>query len=137
MDDTTRALIVKRAQALIGKYKYDKKGKRSGGLPKTDDDLMDCSEFVWTVYKDVGIPGFPYLNSHAIAKSSRFEKVDSPSAGDIVYWTQGHVAIVENAGTGEFIGSQTSTGVARSNYKTNVYWKARTGRAFFRWKDTQ
>ena len=136
MDKLKRALIVKDAQAKISKYKYDKKGLRSGGLPKADDDVMDCSEFVYSVYASgAGITGFPYLNSHAIAASSKFEKVTEPGAGDIVYWSQGHVAIVENPETGEFIGSQTSTGVARSNYKTNVYWKARAGRTFYRWKD--
>ena len=136
MDTTTRALIVKKAQEMIRKYGYDKKGLRdSKGLPKSDDDVMDCSEFVYSVYSGVGIRGFSYLNSHTIANSSKFEKVDTPSPGDIVYWPQGHVAIIENPETGEFIGSQSSTGVDRSNYKTNVYWKARPGRVFYRLKD--
>lgn len=139
MDNTTRALLVKRAQDMIGKYKYDKKGIREAtGLPKANDDVMDCSEFVYSVYIRAGISDFPYLNSHAITASIAFEKVTGkPLPGDIVYWSQGHVAIVENPETGEFIGSQSSTGVARSNYKTNVYWKVRQGQAFYRWKGAQ
>lgn len=137
MDDLKRAQLVLNAQALIGKYTYDKKGQRVNGLPKSDDTEMDCSELVYSVYFSSLVPGFPYLNSHGIAKSALFEKVDAPLAGDIVYWTHGHVAIVENPETGEFIGSQSSTGVARSNYRTNVYWKSRPGRAFFRWKDAK
>ena len=97
---------------------------------------MDCSEFVYAAHIGIGLP-FPYLNSHTIAKSSEFEKVEEPLPGDIVYWTQGHVAIVENPDTGEFIGSQSSTGVARSNYKANVYWRARPGRTFYRWKNVK
>lgn len=138
VDTQMRTLVVKKAQGMIGKYSYDKKGLRDAkGLPKSDDDVMDCSEFVYAVYVGVGIHGFTYLNSHAIANSAAFQKVDEPLAGDLVYWSQGHVAIVENPETGEFIGSQTSTGVDRSNYKTNVYWKARPGRAFYRWKDSE
>jgi hypothetical protein len=124
---------------MIGKYKYDTKGVRDAkGLPRADADAMDCSAFVYSVYVGAGVAAFPYLNSHAITGSPLFEKVDgNPEPGDIVYWTQGHVAIVENPDTGEFIGSQSSTGVARSNYKTNVYWRTRPGRAFYRWKGSK
>jgi hypothetical protein len=136
MDNVTRTLIVRRATEKIGKYRYDPEGARDAkGNPVLDDDMMDCSEFVYAVYVEAGVAPFTYLNSHAIAESSRFEKVETPLAGDIVYWMQGHVGIVENPDTGEFIGSQSSTGVARSNYKTNVYWGARLGRAFYRLKD--
>jgi hypothetical protein len=137
MDDLKRTQLVQLAQSMIGKYSYDKKGQRVNGLPRSDDTEMDCSEFVYAVYANSRVPGFPYLNSHGIARSPLFEKVDVPLGGDIVYWSHGHVAIVENPETGEFIGSQSSTGVARSNYKLNVYWKARIGRAFYRWKDAR
>lgn len=138
MTNTMRTLLVKKAQDMMGKYAYDKKGLRDAkGLPIADDKVMDCSEFVYAVYMTVGFHGFTYLNSHGIARSSQFEKVEEPLPGDVIYWSQGHVAIVENPITGEFIGSQSSTGVARSNYKTNVYWKARPGRAFYRWRSSK
>ena len=134
MDDVTRTRIVRVAGGKIGKFGYDKKGVRKHGEPDTTDDVMDCSEFVWTVYREALVPGVPCMKSHTLAGSSLFEKVDKPLAGDVVYWSQGHVAIVENPYTGAFIGSQSSTGVARSNYLTDFYWKARPGRAFYRLK---
>jgi len=138
MENPQRILLLRTAQGMIGKFAYDKAGLReANGLPKADDEVMDCSEFVYSVYQRAGISGFNYLNSHGIARSDKFEKVDVPRPGDIVYWPQGHVAIVENPETGEFIGSQSSTGVARSNYKTNVYWGSRSGRSFFRLKTLQ
>lgn len=135
MDNVTRARLVKIAAGKIGKFGYDKKGARKNGEPDTTDDVMDCSEFVWAVYREALVPGMPYMKSHTLAASSLFTKVETPLAGDVVYWSQGHVAIVEKPDTGEFIGSQSSTGVARSNYLTNVYWKSRPGRAFYRLKD--
>ena len=138
MDKASRTSIVRKAQGMIGKYKYDKAGKRDAkGNPISDDDVMDCSEFVHAVYVAAGFTQPPYRNSHGIAASSKFEEVETPLAGDIVYWSQGHVAIVEDPDTGDFIGSQSSTGVARSNYKTNPYWKARRGRAFYRLKPVE
>ena len=128
---SSRDLIVRAARSMIGLYSYDPKGKRGSGY--LDDKVMDCSEFVYQAYLQAGFGKFPVLNSHGIASASDFTAVKDPLPGDIVYWSHGHVAIVEDPATGEFIGSQSSTGPARSNYKTNVYWKARLGRKFFRW----
>jgi len=136
MDSALRSAVVAHATKMIGKYGYDTKHIRTvAGLPKGDDKVMDCSEFVYAVYSAAHVPGMSYLNSHGIASSAQFQKVETPVAGDIVYWPTGHVAIVENPETGEFIGSQSSTGVARSNYKTNVYWSAQANRAFYALKD--
>ncbi len=130
-----RNKLLARATEMIGKYKYDSRGIRlPSGLPDSEDDVMDCSEFVFAVYSKAGVEGVPYLNSHGIAGSSLYEEVAEPQAGDIVYWRRGHVAIVEDPVSGAFIGSQTSTGVARSNYKTNIYWKNVEHRKFYRWR---
>lgn len=142
MGDDVRKLIVKNAEDLVKLgIKYDTEAKAYAEKNKArkpgylDDDVMDCSEFVYQVYTKAGVSGVPALNSHAIAASSDFEAVETPKEGDIVYWKQGHVAIVVDPETGEFIGSQTSTGVARSNYLQNIYWSARPGRKFFRYKN--
>ncbi len=99
--------------------------------PGTSYSEIDCSHYVWEVIK-MSRPGQPYLNSDAIAQSGLFREVDEShlSNGDIVYWP-GHVAIVTDVRTGKFMGSQTSTGPAETNYKSNPYWAGRPGRKYF------
>lgn len=140
-DANPRDLVVTAALSLLRgrdggdgkfvKFKYDSRGNRGPGY--LDDDVMDRSEFVYQVFTRARFGDFPRLNSHGYASSGGFTKSETPQRGDIVYWSRGHVAIVLAPGTGEFAGSQTSTGPAKSNYLQNIFWKAQPGRAYYRW----
>jgi len=92
---------------------------------------VDCSHFVAAVLQAAGVSGFKYITANEYTHSHYFRKVDTAEAGDIVHWP-GHVAIVIDPATGTFIGSQTSTGVDKSSYKSNPYWSHRNPRTFLR-----
>jgi len=92
---------------------------------------VDCSHFVTAVLQGSDAPGFKYITADEFMSSRSFYRVDSPEAGDLVHWP-GHIAIVLDPQTGTFIGSQTSTGVDKANWKTNTYWSGRTHRTFLR-----
>ncbi len=95
-------------------------------------DIIDCSHFVAAVLQAAGYSGFRYLTADEIPRSPHFKQVDSPERGDVVHWP-GHVAIVLDPVAGSFIGSQNSTGVDVTNYKTNTYWRGRSPRTFYRY----
>jgi cell wall-associated NlpC family hydrolase len=110
-----------------GKYTYGQ-NRDKGYL---DDDVMDCSEFVYHAYRKAGFLDFPALNSHSMALS--FTKVVEPAAGDIVYWKRGHVGIVEDPEKGTFLGAQSKkSGLRRDNYKKG-WWANQGGMTFFRY----
>jgi lipoprotein Spr len=99
---------------------------------------IDCSHFVYEVYKESLDATIQYLSSGFLAGSMdylqygmTFADVEVPEVGDLILW-DGHVAIVTDPTAGEFIGAQSSTGVAKANWKTNSYWKQRSGRKFRR-----
>jgi hypothetical protein len=94
--------------------------------------VIDCSHFVVAVLQASAAPGFKYITADDFMHSPYFRKVDVPEAGDIVHWP-GHVAIVIDPSTGTFIGSQSSTGVDKSSYKSNPYWAHRNPRTFLRY----
>jgi cell wall-associated NlpC family hydrolase len=105
---------------------------------------MDCSHFVYNVYRKFA-PNIPYLNTDAIQSSPLYQEVAIPSPGDLVVFTKvthyvphrppqidpGHVGIVTNSSTGNFIGAQ-SGGVAVASYVSG-YWGSR-GHKFYRLK---
>lgn len=84
---------------------------------------LDCSHFVTSVMRSLD-SRFRYMVANDFPKSGMFRKVDHPERGDIIHWQHsphGHVGIVLNATSKEFIGSQSSTGVAKSHWGTG-YW---------------
>lgn len=102
-------------------------------------DGFDCSGFVTYVLAQV-VPWkaeiLINLGTSGIVSSDLFEKVTSPSPGDIIYFDKesgvDHVGFVLD--DKEWIGSQSSTGVARVKF-TNVWWNTnRPTRMYFRLK---
>lgn len=85
---------------------------------------MDCSGFTQKVYKDSGIT-IPRTTS---AQKAAANAVNSPEIGDLVFFSHdgghsiGHVGIY--TGEGQFIGSQSSTGVAITSVNSS-YWGPR------------
>jgi hypothetical protein len=97
-------------------------------------DMVDCSHFVVAVLQGSVAPGFRYIVADEFMTSPSFYRVDTAEAGDLVHWP-GHIAIVLDPAQGTFIGSQTSTGVDKTSYKTDVYWSGRSHRTFLRYRD--
>jgi cell wall-associated NlpC family hydrolase len=127
MSDTRK--VATEALKIIdsGKYKYGQ--SRAEGYLK--DDMMDCSEFVYQSYHNAGFSTFPALSSKSM--STELKEVTEPQAGDIVYWSIGHVAIVEDPAQGTFLGAQSAkSGLRRDNYKTG-WWSRQAGRKFLRY----
>ncbi|HSN97423.1 MAG TPA: NlpC/P60 family protein [Candidatus Nanopelagicales bacterium] len=86
---------------------------------------MVCNQFVVAVLRKAVDPAFPMIRADDFAHHPRMMKVDQPQAGDLVHWP-GHIGIVLDPDNGDFIGSQTSTGVAVANYKKG-YWNGNYG----------
>ena len=83
---------------------------------------FDCSGFTSYVFRKAGIT----LPRSAAAQYAGSKKVSNPRPGDLVFFSQGsgvsHVGIY--VGGGQFIGSQSSTGVAYASLNTG-YWASR------------
>ena len=101
---------------------------------------IDCSHFIYQVINGARLATaaqgiepqvVEYRSTSTIEASNVFIRVANPQAGDLVMW-DGHVGIVIDPLAGSFIGAQTSTGVAESNYKTNEYWQKRGVKGFLR-----
>lgn len=88
---------------------------------------MVCNQFVLAVLRATVAPSIPNMRADEFASSSFFQKVDTPNAGDLVHWP-GHIGIVLDPDHGIFIGSQSSTGVAESNYKSGWWSGAFNGK---------
>jgi cell wall-associated NlpC family hydrolase len=128
----TASPIVTHAQSFVSSGKYSYGQKRGAGY--LDDNVMDCSEFVFQAYRAAGRGGFPAINSAEMAKRFKEIKESDVVAGDIIYWT-GHVAIVKDPAKGLMLhAASTKSGLREDNYKTNTYWKNRGGRKFLRYE---
>ncbi|MGO1355745.1 C40 family peptidase [Alkalibacterium gilvum] len=84
---------------------------------------FDCSGFTSYVFNKVGVS----LPRSAAGQYAGATKVSNPRPGDLVFFSNNgsrvtHVGIY--VGNGQFIGSQTSTGVAYTSVHTN-YWGPR------------
>src|SRR5699024_12457242 len=99
---------------------HTKTGIRYTIAGKSSSSCFDCSGFVSWAYAQEGVN----LLSYTGALASKVQSVPSLSqakAGDLVFFRGGaHVGIY--IGGGQFIGSQTSTGVAVASM-TSGYWK--------------
>lgn len=84
---------------------------------------IDCSHFVWQVYKTVVYDGLPYIFSSPSADAAWFNRVAESAVlkGDLIVWGAQHIGIVVDPDAGSFIGAQCSTGVAGAYYKSG-YW---------------
>lgn len=84
---------------------------------------FDCSGFTSYVFRKVGVN----LARSAAGQYAGAQKVSNPRAGDLVFFSENgsrvsHVGIY--VGNGQFIGSQTSTGVAYTSVHSS-YWGPR------------
>src|SRR5690349_15383835 len=95
----------------------------------TGTGQVDCSHFVAKIIEKATGHKFSYIVANEYITSPHFSKVDHPERGDVVFWhnvPHGHVGIVLDAHTGQFIGSQSTHGVGTDHY-TSHYWKAHGG----------
>jgi len=84
---------------------------------------FDCSGFTSYVFRQVGVN----LPRSAAGQYASAQKVSNPRPGDLVFFSENgsrvsHVGIY--VGNGQFIGAQTSTGVAYTQVNSN-YWGRR------------
>ncbi len=84
---------------------------------------FDCSGFTSYVFRQAGVN----LSRSAAGQYAGAQKVSNPRAGDLVFFSENgsrvtHVGIY--VGNGQFIGSQTSTGVAYTSVNSS-YWGPR------------
>ena len=96
---------------------------------------IDCSHFVTAVLKSLD-SNVSYMVANDFPKSAFFRKVDLPERGDIIHWQHsphGHVGIVLNSTTKDFIGSQSSTDVQKAQYGSG-YWKSHGSITFLRYQ---
>lgn len=113
MDYTVRDKIIQEAISWKGvPYLY-------GGDSKTG---IDCSHFVWRVYKAVVFPDMPYIFNDPSRDGEYFNQVAKEKVlkGDLVVWS-GHIGIVVDPILGTFIGSQSTNGVSGAYYSSG-YW---------------
>lgn len=97
---------------------------------------LDCSHFVVAVLREAVDKNFPYMVANDLRYSHYFMKVDTPTRGDVIHWQHsphGHVGIVLDPASSEFIGSQSSTGVAKARYGSG-YWAKHGSITFLRYQ---
>jgi cell wall-associated NlpC family hydrolase len=98
---------------------------------KTKEGGIDCSGFITNVLLTaLGSKKFEPLvqNISLLRTSPILETIETPEHGDLVLW-EGHGGIVVDPVAGRFIGSQTSTGVAITTYRSG-YWSQQPGLTF-------
>jgi hypothetical protein len=108
----------------IAQYARDYERMAGREIPYSE---MVCNQFVLAVLRATVAPRIPNMRADEFANSPLFQKVDSPNAGDLVHWP-GHIGVVLDPDHGIFIGSQSSTGVAESNFKSGWWSGAYAGK---------
>jgi cell wall-associated NlpC family hydrolase len=108
---------------------------------KSKEGGIDCSGFVTNVLLTaLANQRFEPLvqNITLLRTTPVLETIEKPDQGDLILWN-GHGGIVWNPARGEFIGAQTSTGVAIASYRSGFWSKQpgaifrRFGAYFFEW----
>jgi|HubBroStandDraft_6_1064221.scaffolds.fasta_scaffold595666_2 cell wall-associated NlpC family hydrolase len=99
---------------------------------------IDCSHFVAKIINQATGTHFDYMVANDYDHSASFTRVDGkPEAGDIVFWHEaphGHVGVVLDPVSGQFIGSQSSHGVGTDHYNSG-YWRHHgSGPVFLRYR---
>lgn len=90
------------------------KGYRLGA---TGPDYYDCSGLVWRAMRNLGIYGGPRFTTHVfagVAKAKGWEKVSTPSAGDVVLWPMKHMGVA-TGGDGMYSARSTAKGINASS----------------------
>lgn len=92
---------------------------------------IDCSHLVHKAFADSG-KVYPYTATQNWPPKE-FEKVDSPTAGDVILF-DGHIGIY--VAPGKFFGSQTSTGPKEATFgDKDPYWgTVKKVRGYYRWR---
>lgn len=85
---------------------------------------IDCSAFVQQVFAAAG----KSISRTTWTQFAETQRISSPSVGDLVFFSINNNGSIDHvgiyAGNGQFIGSQTSTGVAYASTTTG-YWSSR------------
>lgn len=85
---------------------------------------IDCSAFVQQVFRASG----KSVSRTTWSQYAETQRISSPSVGDLVFFSNGNNGNIDHvgiyAGNGQFIGSQSSTGVAYASL-TSGYWASR------------
>ena len=98
---------------------------------KSKDGGIDCSGFITNVLLSaLGSQKFkPLIQNIALLRTSPIlETIENPEHGDLILW-EGHGGIVVDPSAGQFIGAQTSTGVAIASYRVG-HWSQQPGIKF-------
>src|SRR5690625_1142578 len=88
---------------------------------------FDCSSFVHWAYKENGIDlgALSNVSTETLNKMGERISMDDMKVGDLIFWDtykdDGHVGIY--IGDGNFIGAQSSTGVAIESLSSS-YWSS-------------
>ena len=122
-ENRLRARILQVAKTHLGaSYKLGGKALQGG---------IDCSGFITNVLlAALDNKSFnPHVQNIVILRSTPIlQTIENPEPGDLILW-KSHGGIVWNPSVGEFIGAQTSTGVAVASY-TQGYWSKQPGLMF-------
>jgi cell wall-associated NlpC family hydrolase len=112
--------VANEAQAWKGtRYRYG--GKDRNGI--------DCSHFVYAVYRNV-FDGYDYRMASEYLSDESFAPTKSPLVGDVIVFPSvkglsAHVGIVTDVRGTKFIGAQSSTGVKETSFAAGTYWGKR------------
>lgn len=114
-------IAAKVGEKWVGNTKYVWGGGRTESSIARGD--FDCSSFVYWAYNTAGINIGSPGNTDTLKNIGRRIDVSEIKVGDMIFWDtykkDGHVGIY--VGNGEWIGSQSSTGVATVKMD-NPYW---------------
>ena len=127
------SIVIEASFYISTPYRF---GSKEGTI--NDNKPLDCSRFVINVLRKIKPQlTIPDLGSAGLKASTLFNTIDlktqSPAKSDLIYWSHGHVGFVVDTFKGNFIGSQTRTGVAVSKYKSG-YWSTISEKTFLRLK---